>query len=109
MSQYEMPPVELGEVVFWYPSRPSRQKNGGTNPEPHVAIVTRLGNDNLCLNITSPTNYNFFLRDGVRHVSDPRAKAEEIHDGGLWDYRPNRDVEKLKADVALLMDKLTKK
>jgi hypothetical protein len=76
---YEMPKVQLGDIVFWFPG-------GNPTSEPSPAIVTRAGRDNLCLNIISPTSFNFLIRDGVRHCKDPRAPVDQKEEGG-WMYR----------------------
>ena len=86
---YKMPDVGLGQIVFWYPQ-------GEISQEPHVAIVTRVAPNSLCLNILEPTNYNFRIADGVRHASDPRVKEKTPdivgHGGnpgsGAWAHTP---------------------
>ncbi len=76
---YKMPKVILGDSVYWF---------AGGNPtvEPAAAVVTRIGRDNICVNILSPTSYNFLIRDGVRHVDDPRAPVDQKEEGG-WMHR----------------------
>jgi hypothetical protein len=76
---YEMPTVEVGDIVYWFPH--------GSYSEPTAAIVSRLGHDNICVNLVSPNMHNFALRDGVRHVSDPN-NSVAANEGGRWDYTP---------------------
>lgn len=76
-----MPTVSLGDVILWYP-------DGDINQEPQPAIVSNIGGDTINVNIISPTSYNFLIRDGVRHVSDPRRRGPEVRDSGAWDYTP---------------------
>lgn len=78
---YRMPFVEDGMMVHWYPDGDSRH-------QPHIAIVSAIGQDSVCVNIIMPNSYNFMIRDGARHVSDPRIKDAERRESGAWDYTP---------------------
>lgn len=74
------PYVEVGMSVLWYPD--------GTPRNGQPAIVSDLGMDSVCLNIITPSNYNFIIRDGVRHVDDPQARSQDMMDTGAWDHTP---------------------
>ncbi len=74
--------ARLGQIVFWYP-------HGVRTGAPHVAIVTGVAVKSLNLNILSPMSYNFLIRDGVRHMSDPDAKKPELLECGAWEHTPD--------------------
>lgn len=76
---YYGPRVELGDVVLWYPQ-------GNVNQPPSAAIVSRVGNANLCVTVLDPNLVNPIQREGVYHVSDPRCKRQETMENGAWDY-----------------------
>ena len=95
---YQMPPAEVGLPVYWYPS-------GSKADKPHAAFVSGAANRSLSLNILSPTTYNYLLRDGVRHVSDPDAKRVEFQESGAWDYVP---WYKAFLDMQKVIETLTK-
>jgi hypothetical protein len=78
---YRPPFVEIGMSVLWYPDGDSRQ-------QPHPAFITAVGQDTVCVNIMAPNSYNFMIRDGARHISDPRIKEAERREAGAWDYTP---------------------
>ncbi len=78
--QYKMPLVELGEVVLYF--------EGGVKSRPQAAIVSQVDGNSVVLNILLPNSYNFKIRDGVRHMDDPRTKDSEKIENGLWDYTP---------------------
>jgi hypothetical protein len=78
---YKTPFVEVGLTVWWYP-------DGDSRLQPHLAFVTAIGQDTVCVNIAAPNSYNFMIRDGARHVSDPRIKEAERREAGAWDYTP---------------------
>lgn len=80
-EQYTGPDVEVGEIVNWYPG-------GNPNVEPIPAIVTRLGCDNICVNIVDPSLHNFILRDGVYHIDNELARRPETVEAGGWDRTP---------------------
>jgi hypothetical protein len=92
LKELRMPFVELNMSVLWYPDGDSRQ-------QPHPAFVTAVGHDSVCVNIMAHNSYNFLIRDGVRHVSDPRIKDAERRESGAWDYTPF-----VKRLLALLME-----
>lgn len=77
---YKMPKVDVGMDVWWYP-------HGDLSQQPFAAKVTRLAAESVCLSIFHPDNYNLMIRDGVRHLSDPRRKdSEDVIESGLWDH-----------------------
>jgi hypothetical protein len=99
-ARFVMPAVELGEAVWWYP-------DGNATLPPHAAFVSHVGLDSLCLNVLAPNSYNFLIRDGARHVSDPRAKAPELREQGAWDHTPRaKKLRALEAAVLKLQEAL---
>lgn len=94
-----LPCVQVGDQVYWYPS-------GQNSEEPYAAVVTLvgLGGQTLNLNIFDPLSYNLRIRDGVRHISDPRCKAVEFREQGCWDLTPReKDYRALKRQVQELL------
>lgn len=77
---YEMPAVELGMPVYWFP-------DGDQSQQPFAGFVTKVGHDNVCVNILMPDSYNMRIKDGVRHMSDPLVRRKETQDAGGWDYQ----------------------
>lgn len=75
------PTARVGDIVLWHP-----HADAGADGFP--AIVTKVGSETLMLNVADPNNHNFFLRDGVRHVTDKRAKTPELLEQGGWDHTP---------------------
>lgn len=71
----------VGQMVWWFPG-------GRANEEPFAAVVTRVGNSSLNLNIFDPFSYNMRIRDGVRHVSEAEASRHEVGEEGAWDWPP---------------------
>lgn len=74
-------PVAIGDIVWWY-------ADGKRGDRPSVAIVTAIGMQSLNLNVISPMHYQFAIKDGVRHVDDPRTKANDKVENGGWEHRP---------------------
>lgn len=116
MSSYKMPEVEPGMFVYWYPG-------GEKSRIPHTAIVTALGFDSLCLSIVDQNSHNLLIRDGVRHMDDPRARATEMFENGGWDYTKlhkrfeamgfclaatEKEVDGLQKQVKVLQDQFAK-
>lgn len=75
---YRMPEAELGDVVYWH--------EGGVPGNAQPAIVTKVSQETLCLNIFDPSLLNMTIRDGVRHITDPRARSIEFQENGAWDH-----------------------
>src|SRR4051812_32307140 len=96
---YRMPDIRLGDTVYWFPS-------GNLASEPQAAFVTRIGHDTVCLNVLSPNSYTFVIKDGVRHVSDPKNRTVRFTDirdyPGAWDHssRAKELTSNLEALVA---------
>jgi hypothetical protein len=94
--EFKAPEAYLGQDVLWYPDPDARLS-------PHAAKVTSVGQDTLSLNIFSPTNQAMMLRDGVRHIKDPRARRVEVLDNGVWDHTPQHleylELRKLLHDL----------
>lgn len=67
--------------MVWFP-------HGVRANAPHIGFVTKLGHDSVCLSILHPNNHNFMIRDGVRHVSDPRTRQVELAEQGAWEHTP---------------------
>lgn len=94
---------EVGTVVWWYP-------DGDPYQEPHAAIVTKVGGDSVNVNILDCASYNFMIRDGVRHLSDPRSRNPDTRDGGAWDHHPSTvKVQTLQKQIEELRQLLGKK
>ena len=74
-------PISAGETVLWF--------SGSDLANPSPGIVTSVGNETINVSVVVPNCLNFLVRDGVRHVSDPKAKSSEAADNGLWDYTPS--------------------
>ena len=91
----------IGDTVFWY-------DGGDKDGPPHVAFVTAVGFDNLCVSVLERDSPAIKTRDGVRHVDDPRAKSTELLEAGGWEHRAARfaredaaKAEKAKAKAAV--------
>lgn len=94
-----LPSVQVGDHVYWYPG-------GQTSEEPYAAVVTAvgLGGQTLNLNLFDPLSYNLRIRDGVRHVSDPRCREVEFREQGCWDLTPReKEYRALKRQVQELL------
>jgi hypothetical protein len=91
---YRMPEVEVGQIVHYYP--------GGITTRPCAAMVTQADGNSVVVNIFMPNSYNAAIRDGVRHVSDPRTKDSERIENGLWDFTPSE--LRLRQTIANLLD-----
>lgn len=97
-----VPQVAVGDPVHWFP-------DGRVGSPPQGAFVTAIGvSGMLCLNILDPSSYNFRIRDGVRHIKDPRARPAEFQENGAWDLAPAGkrllDMEKKVAQLCVLLD-----
>ncbi len=97
MAEFDPPEALLGDTVFWFPG-------GSVNEPPEVAVVAAVGHDALALSIFSPYVDRMVLKDGVRHVDDPRAKSVELREAGGWcqrdDYFTRPDVPTAKKAAA---------
>lgn len=71
--------VRIGDMVYWYPS-PDHQA-------PAAAFVTKIGTEVLSLAILKPSQHNFTVRDGVRHVTDERYHNSGNREAGVWDFK----------------------
>lgn len=99
--EYEMPPIRLGEIVYWY-------HGGQPSDEPMPAIVTRVGSRSVNLGIFHQDSYTLRCQDGVRHVSDPGIKEVERREAGAWSHTPAQvEILHLKAQIAELQDLVT--
>lgn len=81
---YQMPPLEKGDTVVWYPDADPNQ----VNAEP--AVCVQVEGDTAILNIMRAGCRNFVPRDCVRHISDPWLESHPNHksEHGAWDYSP---------------------
>jgi hypothetical protein len=84
-QRFTMPHVEIGDMVIWYPDG---VRANNSEEMAHAAIVTKIGYDSLNLNVCSPSSYNFMIRDGVRHLDDPKAVHPDLRSQGGWDFTP---------------------
>jgi hypothetical protein len=73
--------LQVGMLVNWY-------ADGDPNQDPLPAMVTRVGIDSCCVNIFDCASYNMRIRDGVRHLTNPRCRREELRESGAWDFTP---------------------
>lgn len=76
---YEMPVVDVGDIVTWFPT-------GAKSNEGLPAIITKVHPRTVALSVFSLNTYNLLLRDGVRHVGDPAARQTELMESGAWDH-----------------------
>lgn len=72
---------EIGDTVLWHP-------DGDRSPQPYAAVVTAIGMESINVNIFDPFSYNLRIKDGVRHIDDPKAKHEATRDSGAWEHTP---------------------
>lgn len=83
---FQMPPVEVGEIVLWYPEADTRQEGV---PAMVTAVFGRIINA-CCIGslLTEPAKMS------VRHVGDPILWDDKIQSpnvrrkSGGWEYRP---------------------
>lgn len=96
MSEYQMPAVEVGQVVWWYP-------DANQQTRPAAAVVTQVSGRNIDLNVLNRDRVGCDCRDGVMHLADPRAR--EYHAGsGAWDYTArDKELAELKKTVESLL------
>ena len=104
-TSYEMPAVEVGQVVTWFPT-------GAKSNEGLPAIITKVHPRTVALSVFSLNTYNLLLRDGVRHVADPTARQTELMESGAWDhtaahYRMLELVMRIEHLASLIEDKYT--
>lgn len=103
---FASPALERGDIVYWY-------DGGARSSAGHVAIVTNVGSATICVNIVDPNSYNMRIRDGVRHLDDPRARDSELQENGAWDYTPRmrREIDRDAswAEARKILDELAGK
>lgn len=97
---FRMPAVEIGEVILWY-------HDGNETDEPCPAIVTHVGEYTIAAAVIVKDNYDVKPVDGVRHLSDPGLKLQEVRSRGAWGYGVDRKrtealAEELKAAISKL-------
>lgn len=78
-AEYVMPPIHRGVTVFWYP-------DNKRSTSPHIAVVTHVDQRSLQLTLLPTGIRQLSVRDGVRHVDDPKTKEMEMVRTGCWDY-----------------------
>lgn len=76
-----LPALQVGDPILWY-------QDCDPGQEPRAAIVTKIGSRSICCSILAPENQNLLVRDGVLHISDPKARLQFNKDSGAWDYSP---------------------
>lgn len=99
---FKMPPVEVGEVVLFYP-------DGDKKNDPSPAVVTHIGEQALALAAIVQDTQNLNPLYGVRHVADPSLVKADVRSHGAWDYGPVhkelRELKKALSDLAELRRK----
>lgn len=98
MAEYEMPTVELGDFVFFYP-------HPGADAE--VAQVIKVGKRALSLWVTA-SGFGGLERTSVHHKSDPGISDNaEWAKLGSWEHKPKDSrISILAEKVSLLERKL---
>ncbi len=76
-----LPALEIGDPILWY-------QDCDPGQEPRAATVTKVGAQSICCSVMAPENQNLQVRDGVLHISDPKARLQFNKDAGAWDYTP---------------------
>lgn len=84
-EEYVMPAVEIGDIVRWFPSA---DRSAESTDQGYVGIVTKVGIETLNINVFSPASYNCWIKDGVRHMSDPKCQHPELRAQGGWEHTP---------------------
>lgn len=80
LPSFRQPPVEIGQIVWWYPSLiPS------DNSPPTAAIVVGVGIETINVQVVGEFANKLF-RDGVRHRDDPRNGRQLDSDRGTWEH-----------------------
>jgi hypothetical protein len=78
--QYVMPPVEVGDSVYWHDSQDAAPVA--------MALVTTVGGDSVNLAVLGDGYQNFLIRTGVRHHKNPHRQLVEATGEGVWSHRP---------------------
>lgn len=95
---YQMPKVEVGDVVLFYLS-------GSASEPPMPAIVCHVGERTLSLGVIGRDSYALYPADGVRHLDDPLLRNNvdlQIH--GAWEKTPQaKRLEAMEKVVASIM------
>ena len=99
MAEFKMPPIGLGEIVYWYPDA-----SGGHRP--HVGVVTDVGSEALSVWVFLPRYNTGQPREGVRYISDPVIRLQDIRDRGCWEY--TAADSKMKVELAELRKEVNK-
>lgn len=85
---FKQPAVEVGMPVCWFPYGDNAN---GVFP----GIVLQVAHETVTLACFTPDNRNHFVKEGVRHMTDPRAKQAELREQGGWAF-PEWFVQLLK-------------
>ena len=91
-DDYVMPPVTIGQVVLWH-------EGGHRNEHPAPAIVVKVGNEALCLATIIQNISNFILRDGGRHLDDPKVNREDPYMGAWEHTAENKELANMRIFV----------
>lgn len=85
---------QVGDVVHWFSGSQKAQ-------DPVAAVVTRAesGTSTVNLSLIEPTNQTMNVRDGVRHIDDPRCRTEHGRHNGAWDFTPRDKLLDLLLEV----------
>ena len=119
MVDYQMPPVKIGEIVYFFNSELDWKKfnDGNRDIQPIAAVVTWIGNRTLNM-VCFPANDStgFMSKSGVRHASDPdKPQVEGTRNAlygprGVWDNKKSSLTEleeivtQLQKDVEALSE-----
>lgn len=88
IPQYQVPKVEIGWNVTWYPDADVTLGNG------HRAQVAKVEGDVVSLFVFA--NDGLRKCNSVRHISDPKAGSPNLKRYGAWDYADTRELEYCK-------------
>jgi hypothetical protein len=102
IAGWTFPEVEVGQVVHWFHDQ-------GNDQLPYAAIVSAIGMRSITCNISMPDNYNFMVRDGVRHRDDPAAREGDVKDAGCWTHTDaTLQLQDMRKAIRALQDRKQK-
>lgn len=96
MSEYQMPAVELGEWVLFYPH---------AGAEPNIALVTKASSRTVTLWVIAP-GIGGTEKPSVHHLSDPG--VNEFPDWkryGFWEVKPRDPKLAILAEKVSLLER----
>ncbi|HXG08923.1 MAG TPA: hypothetical protein VNK04_03970 [Gemmataceae bacterium] len=95
LQQHPTQDVMIGDIVVWHPPGASRDEPGYPA---FVVAISQFGS--LCVRILNTLDAAPLIRDGVLHISHPRARDPEYATDGFWSHHPRH------AELANLRDRL---